>query len=375
MNGYLEQIFRFWTQMMTLNNPSVYNFDFITVHPERTTKRVSSWDESGGNCDRFMLGSGEYRTLLNVKGPGCITHIWMTLNCLNNHPYRTALLKMYWDEETEPSVLVPVGDFFGVGHTITANYFSLPMTMSPSQGRGLNCYLPMFFKTAARIEIDFELGSDLELYFNINYELWDQIPENMGRFHACWNRENPTTGIFEPADMEDNIFRSAGKNLSDLENFLILEAEGTGQYIGCNLNIHSLRSGKGGSNWYGEGDEMIFVDDDNKGKRWPPTLHGTGTEDYFNTAWAPEEKFSSPFFGLPLPGGDNFTGFISWYRLHLLDPVRFSESIRVSIEHGHANRRSDDFSSTAYWYQLEPHKSFGILPVDDRLPRADYPEI
>ena len=97
---------------------------------------------------------------------------------------------------------------------------------------------------------------------------------------------------------------------------------------------------------------MIFVDDDNEGKRWPPTLHGTGTEDYFNTAWGTgHEEFDSPFFGLTLPGGHNFTGLISWYRWHLLDPVRFSRSIRVSIEHGHANRRSDDFSSTAYWYQ------------------------
>ena len=81
------------------------------------------------------------------------------------------------------------------------------------------------------------------------------------------------------------------------------------------------------------------------------------------------------FFGLALPGGKDFSGFISWYRWHIPDPVRFERSIRVSIEHGHANRRSDDYSSTAYWYQVEPHKPFGILPVLARLPRADFPEI
>ena len=86
-------------------------------------------------------------------------------------------------------------------------------------------------------------------------------------------------------------------------------------------------------------------------------------------------KYDSPFFGLTLPGGYNYSGCISWYRWHLLDPVRFSRSIRVSIEHGHANRRSDDFSSTAYWYQLEPHNPFSILPVEERLPRADFPEL
>ena len=120
---------------------------------------------------------------------------------------------------------------------------------------------------------------------------------------------------------------------------------------------------------------MMFIDDDNEGQRWPPTLHGTGTEDYFNTAWGPREHFASPFFGLTLPGGKLWTGQISWYRWHIPDPVRFSRSIRVSIEHGHANRRSDDFSSTAYWYQLEPHRPFSILPVAQRLPRADWPEL
>jgi hypothetical protein len=154
-----------------------------------------------------------------------------------------------------------------------------------------------------------------------------------------------------------------------------MEAEGSGQYIGCNLNIHNLRTAKDVGNWYGEGDEMIFIDDDNEGDRWPPTLHGTGTEDYFNTAWGPDEKFYSPFFGLTKPGGKDFSGKISWFRWHLLDPARFSRSIRVSIEHGHANRRSDDFSSTAYWYQTEPHKEFSILRVEDRIPRADFPEI
>ena len=97
--------------------------------------------------------------------------------------------------------------------------------------------------------------------------------------------------------------------------------------------------------------------------------------EWIKSSWGPSQKFSSPFFGLTLPGGSDFSGQISWYRWHLADPVRFSKSIRVSIEHGHANRRSDDYSSTAYWYQLEPHQPFGILPVEQRLPRADFPEL
>jgi len=352
-------------------------FDFVRVDPTRHTRRASSWDPTGGNRDRLSIIRGETTTLLEVDGPGCITHIWFTCHSIEDFYLRKLVLKMYWDGESEPSVLVPVGDFFGVGHATTTNYSSLPMVMAPRDGAGLNCYLPMPFSKGARIEVTNEnFASETRLYYNIDYEVWDQPREDLGRLHACWRRENPTDGIEETPQMDDHYFQHGGVNLSDEGNYLILEAEGQGQFIGCNLNIHPLRYSKiDGYNWYGEGDEMIFVDDDNEGQRWPPTLHGTGTEDYFNTAWGPDEKFDSPFFGLTMPGQHNWTGFISWYRWHLLDPVRFSRSIRVSIEHGHANRRSDDFSSTAYWYQLEPHKPFGILSVESRFPRADFPAL
>ncbi|MCZ7547228.1 MAG: DUF2961 domain-containing protein [Anaerolineae bacterium] len=352
-------------------------FDFVRINDSRRSRRASSWDTAGGNRDRLAIVRGTTHTLLDVEGPGCITHIWFTLHSIEPYYLRKVLLKMYWDGEEEPSVLVPVGDFFGVGHAETTNYASLPMVMAARDGAGLNCYLPMPFSNGARIEVTSEnFATETRLYYNIDYELWDAPQDDLGRLHACWRRENPTDGIEETPDMTDHTFQQAGVNLSDEGNYLILEAEGKGQYIGCNLNIHPMRNSKvDGWNWYGEGDEMIFVDDDNEGERWPPTMHGTGTEDYFNTAWGPDEKFDSPFFGLTKPGGHNWTGFISWYRWHLLDPVRFSRSVRVSIEHGHANRRSDDFSSTAYWYQLEPHKPFGILPVEERLPRADFPAL
>jgi len=351
-------------------------FDFVRVDNTRHTRRASSYAPEGDNRDRLSIRRGETVTLLDVKGPGCITHIWFTCASIEDDYLRKLVLKIYWDGESEPSVLVPVGDFFGIGHALTTTYTSLPMVMAPRNGSGLNCYLPMPFSDGARIEVTSEnFGSEIRLYYNIDYEVWDAPREDLGRFHACWRRQNPTDGIVETPDMLDHIVTHYGINLSDEGNYLMLEAEGAGQFIGCNLNIHNLRRAKDHGNWYGEGDEMIFVDDDNEGKRWPPTLHGTGTEDYFNTAWAPREKYESPFFGLPKPGGKEFSGFISWYRWHLADPVRFTRSIRVSIEHGHANRRSDDYASTAYWYQLEPHRPLEILPMEQRLPRADFPEL
>lgn len=348
-------------------------FDYVRVDNARHSRRSSSTSPVGDNRDRLSIVRGDTHTLLDVAGPGCVTHLWFTCHSIENFFLRKALLKMYWDGETEPSVLAPLGDFFGVGHAQTTTYTSLPMVMAPSDGTGLNCYLPMPFSRGARIEVTSEnFASETRLYYNIDYELWDAPRDELGRFHACWNRQNPCDGISEPPEMDDHTFRSAGTNLGDEGNYLILDAQGSGQYVGCNLNIHSLRYPKGDDNWYGEGDEMIYIDDDNDREPRRPTLRGTGTEDYFNCAWGPDQRFASPFFGLNLPGGRLFTGFISWYRWHIPDPVRFARSIRVSMEHGHANRRSDDYSSTAYWYQLEPHTPFGILPVAQRLPRADF---
>lgn len=350
-------------------------FDFARVDNRRTSRRFSSTSPAGDNRDRLSIVRGTTETLLDVQGAGCITHIWVTCHSLEPYYLRKCLLKMYWDGEDQPSVLVPVGDFFGVGHSETETYTSLPMVMAPTKGMGFNCYFPMPFSKGARIELTSENSlTETRFYYNIDYETWAEPQDNLGRFHAQWRRWNPCQGIIEPPEMTDNTFQHAGFNLSGEGNYTILEAEGAGQFVGCNLNIHNLRRSKNGHNWYGEGDEMIWIDGDNQPGH-SPTIRGTGTEDYFNTAWGPHEKFESPFFGLVKPGGPDFSGFISWYRWHLADPVRFSRSIRVTIEHGHANRRSDDYSSTAYWYQLEPHKEFGILPMEKRLPRADFPEI
>lgn len=336
------------------------------------TRRASSWDRRGGNRDRISLAADETATLLDVTGAGCVTHIWMTGHSIEEDYLRKMVLRMYWDGESEPSVLAPLGDFFGMGHGKTATFWSLPLVMAPSNGQGLNCYFPMPFSKGARITVTSEnFCSETRLYYNVDYEEWPEPQEGMGRFHAQWRRENPCDGIAE-AGLASATYAHAGRNLSDEGNYVILEAEGRGHYVGCNLNIHNLRVDHGDDyNWYGEGDEMMRIDDE----PWPVSIHGTGTEDYFNTAWGPNECFSSPFFGLISEGGQAFSGKVSWRRFHLLDPVRFARSIRVSIEHGHANRRCDDYSSTAYWYQDEPHRPFGILPVEQRIPRDDIPAI
>lgn len=336
--------------------------------------RESSWDETGGNDDRFHLDPGEKAELAALEGPGSVTHIWMTLDCTEKHYLRKAVLRMFWEGEENPSVEVPVGDFFGLGHALSKNFSSLPLTMSPKDGKGFNCYFPMPFMEDARIELENDCEhSELLLYYYVDYELYDDsvgFSRSPGRFHATWNRENPTEGTVEKNSTSTEAFQGTGNqmdrdlNRSADENYLILEAKGKGHYVGCNLNVNNLRVAEG-DNWYGEGDDMIFID----GEEWPPSLHGTGTEDYFNTAWCPKEEYQSPYHGIILGGGEDWSGPVTLYRFHIEDPIYFDESIKVTIEHGHANNRWDDYSSTAYWYQLEPHEKFSELPeAEERVP-------
>jgi hypothetical protein len=331
--------------------------------------RASSWDRTGGNDDRLHVAPGETAVLAEISEPGVIRHIWVTIACRDRDYLRKIVLRAYWDGEAEPSVEVPVGDFFGIGHARTRNFWSLPLQMSPEDGKGFNCWFPMPFGSA-RLEGQSECEDEVLFYYYVDYELTGEDDPALARFHAQWRRENPTDGIADDGLANDE-FQFGGTNLDGAGNYVILEAEGEGHYVGCNLNVDNLRkTGLNNFNWYGEGDDMIFVD----GEPFPPSLHGTGTEDYFNTAWCPTQEYNAPYHGLVLPGEQNWWGKVSMYRFHIEDPVRFRSSIRVTIEHGHANRRSDDLSSTAYWYQSEPHAPFPRLrAVAERLPRPDEP--
>ena len=327
------------------------------------SRRASSWDRTGGNDDRVTIPAGATEVLAELDGPAVVRHLWMTVRCDQEHALRRLVLRCFWDGARTPCVEVPLGDFFGIGHGEHRNFWSLPLQMSPEDGRGFNSWFPMPF-TQARIELANEADVPAIVYFYVDYEA-KPIGDDEGRFHAQWRRVAPTPGISDDA-LTNDAFQFGGSNLSGDGNYVILEARGEGHYVGCNLNVHNLRRTPDDVfNWYGEGDDMIFVDDE----AFPPSLHGTGTEDYFGTAWCPTQEYSSPYHGITMAGGPNWSDKSSLFRFHVEDPVRFTRSIRVTIEHGHANRRSDDLSSTAYWYQHEPHAAPPTLPaVDQRLP-------
>lgn len=330
-------------------------------------KRISSHDITGGNMDYFKVPKGETFVLADIKEVGCIRHIWITLSCKDKWHLRKIILRMYWDGEEKPSVEVPIGDFFGIGHGIYKNYMSLPLQMAPEDGRALNCWWAMPFNNGARIEVENQCDFDIDrIYYYIDFEQYEKLDEPMGRFHATWNRVNPIQGIDYTKPFVIDELKQA-KNLDGKNNYVILMAEGRGHYVGCNVSHHNLLV-TDKFNWYGEGDDMIYIDGEKL-----PSIVGTGTEDYYGMAWCPTQEYRGAYYGLLLTGEDNWGGKISWYRYHIADPIYFKESIKVTIEIGHNNWRSDDISSTAYWYQLEPHKPFKELPgVEDRVPR-EYP--
>ncbi len=337
-------------------------------------KRISSWDRKGGNVDFIPIPAGKTIDIARIKGAGCITHIWCTIACEEKYYLRKMLLRIYWDGEKEPSVETPIGDFFGIGHGLTKNFTSLPLSMSPQDGKSFNCFFPMPFANGARIEVTNECKKDVRaFYFYIDYEEYDSLEDGWGRFHAQWRTENPTKGWGDNTKrlIKNGRITEYGKeiwltpNLNGKENYIILKAEGKGHYVGCILNIEC--SGNEKNDWFGEGDDMIFIDGDEY-----PTLQGTGTEDYFNTAWCPTQEYSSPYHGITLVSNKNWSGKNSMYRFHIEDPICFDKSIKVTIEHGHANNLSNTYSSVAYWYQTEPHEKFPPMPlVEKRLP-MDY---
>jgi hypothetical protein len=380
--------------------------------------RLSSWDRSGGNRDFLVIPPGERIALGRIEGAGCVKHLWVTTLALAPEPHElvSLVLRMAWDGEAHPSVEVPIGDFFGVGFGLRRQFVSLPLQRSPDDGRAMSCWFPMPFAEGARFEVENQGTSARLFYFYVDYERYRRLDPDLARFHAWWNRVPRTAGLARArghgeADYATIEARLRGPwqapNLDAAHNYLILDARGRGQYVGCVLNVDVFERQL--DPWYGEGDDMIFVDDEveeaargtsedpegqprearmpedpegqpreARGMRWPPRLHGTGTEDYFDTAFCPRQEFCAPYHGITVYSGTPdwpWGGKNSLYRFHVEDPVRFERRIRVTIETGHANELANDYSSVAYWYQLGRSDPLPPLPpLADRLPRPDPPE-
>jgi len=294
------------------------------------------------------IEAGKTFTLAEIQGPGAIQHIWMTPAGV----WRHCIIRIYWDGEATPSVECPVGDFFACGWGRYAQVSSLPVCVNP--GSAFNCYWEMPFRKSCRITFENIDPEEMTLYYQIDYTL-TEVPEDAAYFHAQFRRVNP---------------------LPYKEVVTILDGvKGWGQYVGT-----YLAWGVNNTGWWGEGEIKFFLDGDSQF----PTICGTGTEDYFCGSYNFENKtthqyqeFSTPYTGMPQvirPDGlyDSQQRF-GLYRWHIMDPVRFEKDIKVTIQalgwrkDGRYLPLQDDISSTAFWYQTEPHAPFPKLPDRDYL--------
>jgi len=312
-------------------------------------KRSSSYDRTGGNADARPLAPGSAITVLDEAGPGEISHIWFTIADKEQYHLKKIVLRMYWDDETTPSVEAPIGDFFGLG---TGEYFlyqSIPLAVGAD--KALNCFFPMPFRKHTRITVTNEGHEDIDaLYWNIDWRAYHSaLPAGTAYFHAQYRQATPNVAV-----------PNAKTNLDGKNNYVWMDATGRGHFVGVTMSVIENADG-----WWGEGDDMFFIDGEKL-----PSINGTGTEDYFLGAWDFGGKsFSYGLFGAPVVGPEKKDARWSVYRFHLDSPIPFTKSLRASIEHGHANDRGDNFYSVAYSYQSEPHAEFPALPpVDSRVP-------
>jgi Protein of unknown function (DUF2961) len=322
--------------------------------------RASSSDPTGANHDARTVDPGGTFTVLDADGPGVIAHIWFTI--ADNEPYhlKRIVLRLFWDGQTAPSVETPIGDFFGLGLGEYHPWESA--VLSVGSDKSLNSFFAMPFAHHARITVTNEGEQPIRaLYYNIDYRTYTHpLPGATLYFHAQYNQAQPNRGWTN--DWKSNGTPSVNNkpNLDGKDNYVWMSAKGHGQYMGVTMSVLQNQDG-----WWGEGDDMFFIDG-----AATPSIAGTGSEDYFLGAWDFGGKpFSYQLYGAPVVGAETAGSKSSVYRFHLDQPIPFTQSFKATIEHGHANHRSDNFYSVAYWYQGEPSEPMPPLPpVQQRLP-------
>lgn len=341
-------------------SPTGSSLSGLTQPHDYVQHRVSSYDRTGGNADMRPVSPGETLTLLDEAGPGTITHVWVTIASDEEFHLKKLVLRMYWDGEATPSVEAPIGDFFGLGNGQYFLYQSAVLAVASD--KALNSFFPMPFQKHARITVTNEGKEKVDaFYFNIDFQaLPKPLPPDTLYFHAQYRQAYPAAGWTTQWQTNGDPLVDGKKNLTGEGNYVWLEAKGKGHFVGVTMSVLQNQD-----NWWGEGDDMFFIDGETL-----PSINGTGSEDYFLGAWDfGGHSFSYASFGAPVVGAELAGSRWSLYRFHLDSPIPFTKSIKATIEHGHANHRSDNYSSVAYWYQTEPHAAFPALPpVEQRLP-------
>ncbi|MGI5868551.1 MAG: glycoside hydrolase family 172 protein [Kiritimatiellia bacterium] len=289
----------------------------------------------------FIVNSGETVSLADIQGPGVIRHIWMTPTGV----WRFSILRIYWDDETTPSVEVPLGDFFCQGWDTYAHVNSAAVCVNP--GRAFNCYWPMPFRRRCRMTIENVNDKEpMTIFYRIDYAL-KPVADDQAYFHAQFRRTR----------------------YNETSDFTIVDGiRGRGHFVGTYLAWGVRNNG-----WWGEGEEKFFIDDDDEF----PTICGTGLEDYFCGSYNFDREgryqvFTTPYAGLCQvicpDGAYQSQQRFGLYRWHIPDPVRFTRRLRMTIQDlgwrhdGRYLQQHSDIAATSFWYQAEPHAAFPTFP-------------
>ncbi len=341
--------------------------DFLPAYAVRQNYRSlkqSSYDKTGGNRDYWPIAPGQVVEVFNATGSGVITHIWFTIAAVGMHHLKEIVLRAYWDGESKPSVETPIGDFFGLNLAEYTHYESEYLACSP--GKSLNCYFAMPYRKSARMSVTNEGKDNVNAFYsNIDYISVNSLPGAALYFHAQYRQSAPP----KPTSMDWKTNGDANKllNPDGKLNYVYCETRGRGHLMGVTLGVLQNQEF-----WMGEGDDMIFIDDESK-----PAIIGTGSEDYFLGSWNFGGRDGAKPFAYMQYGAQAITqpervgGRYLCYRFHGDNPVTFEKYLKHTMEHGHANHRADNFYSCAYWYQDKPYTDFPALPpVEDRYPRV-----
>ncbi|MFZ0821908.1 MAG: glycoside hydrolase family 172 protein [Candidatus Acidiferrales bacterium] len=319
--------------------------------------KQSSFDRTGGNQDYWKIPAGQTRAVFEAQGSGVITHVWFTIDARSANHLKELVLRAYWDDSAKPSIEAPIGDFFGLNLGSYFIYESAFLACSP--GQSLNCYFAMPYRKSARMTVTNEGKADVDAFYsNIDYRTMASLPDDTLYFHAQYRQGAPCAATSG---------EEAKLNLDGKRNYVYIEARGRGHLMGVTLGV--LQNADG---WWGEGDDMTFVDDEAR-----PAINGTGSEDYFLGSWDfggrdHAQPFAHRLYGAPFIAAPERTGGrYCCYRWHADAPVTFSRYLKHTMEHGHANDRGDNFFSVGYWYQDTPSAEFPALPtIEARTPRV-----
>ncbi len=319
--------------------------------------KQSTYDRSGGNEDFRHIAPGGTLEVFSAQGAGVITHVWFTIAARSSNHLKELVLRAWWDGTDRPSIECPIGDFFGLNLAQYVHYESAYLACSP--GMSLNSYFAMPFHRSARMTVENQGSEQVDAFYsNIDYQLMPSLPDDVLYFHTQYRQAAPCEPVTGPA---------AKNNIDGRNNYVFCETRGRGHFMGVTLGVVQNAEG-----WWGEGDEMIFVDDESK-----PAINGTGSEDYFLGSWDFGGRdtaipFGYHFYGAPMiMAGERTGGRYCCYRWHGDNPVTFTRYLKHTIEHGHGNDRGDNFFSAAYWYQSEPYTDFPPLPpVAERIPKV-----